>query len=458
MHQERESRLDEFIRRPRRAVWVLAGPMMVGFTVHALYAIVDAAFIGQLGPMALAAATFVGTLFFVAIALGVGFATGVTANVAQAVGRRDKQTADHLASNSLGLGLIIGITLALTGLVFGQRIMPLLGAEGESAELAWQYFQVMSLGMPFMFVSMAIRAVLTGEGNAKTPMIVMSIATLINAGLDPVFIFVLDLGIRGASLATLVAQSFSLVTFCYIAFVRKRAFVSFRLSLLGLKRNLIWSIVRIGLPTAAGQFVMAVGMGLINRVLAVFGQTAVAGYGAGSKIDLIVALPIIGLASATVSVIGMFAGAGRADLVRSTTLYTYRWVVSLAVVIGVSAFLASRPVIGLFTDDPYALKIGVTYLSYMVFAYPLMGFGMTSGRILQGLGHGMPSLVITTLRVLLIGIPGAYVSVYLFDAPIESVWQWMIASGVVANILAFIWVRSAVWKRDPTTNATGAIP
>jgi putative MATE family efflux protein len=276
---------------------------------------------------------------------------------------------------------------------------------------------------------------------------------VLNAVLDPVFIFVLGLGIRGAAISTVVAQVFSLSVFSYLAFIKKSMYVRFKLSLLKPRWDLVSPIIRIGLPAAASQLIMAFGSGLLNRVLATFGQEAVAGYGAGSRVDMIVALPMVGLASATVSVVGMFAGARRADLVRSTALYTYRWVITFALVMGVCAFLASKSVIGIFTQNPYSLEVGRTYLTYMVFAYPLMAFGMTSGRILQGLGYGIPPLIITATRVLLVGVPGAYISVYLFGAPIQSVWISIIAGGVVANVLAFIWVRKYIWRRDPTIQA-----
>ena len=441
------NKVDEFIKSPKKAVWTLAVPMMAGFTAHALYIIVDTAFIGQLGPMALAAVTFVGALFFTAIALGIGFATGVTATVANAVGARDIDRAGLLASNALGLGLMIGLGFAVFGLTFGQKIIPMLGAEGESASLAWDYFQILCVAMPFTFVSMAIRAVLTGEGDAKTPMTVVIISTVLNGVLDPIFIFTLDFGIRGAAIATFIAQLFSLTTFVYIAFIKKRSLVRFHLPSMMPRWSLIGPIVKIGLPSATGQLVMAIGSGLINRLLAVFGQTAVAGYGAGSKVDMIVALPVLGLASATVGVVGMFSGADRFDLVRRTTLYTYKWVLTFSLVLGLLAFLSSDLIIGMFTKDPNSIHIGKTYLRYMLFAYPLMAFGMTSGRILQGLGFGMPSLIITLVRVLLIGVTAAYVAVLFFHAPVESVWISMIGGGLVANVLSIYWIRKNIWKR-----------
>jgi putative MATE family efflux protein len=450
---DRRTRVTEFLEHPRRAVWTVGAPMMAGFMVHALYSIVDAAFIGRLGPQALAGATYVGALFFIAIALVTGLATGITANVAQALGARDQERADRLASNGLGLGLGIGIALAVFGLVGGPWLVPLLGAEGPAAEAAWEYFQLLSVGMPLFFFSTAIRSVLNAEGDARTPTVVLAISTVINLGLDPVFIFTLDLGIRGAALATLVAQTFSLSIFSYLVFVRRRTASRFRLSYVPPRRDLLWPVIALGLPATAGQLVMALGSGLFNRVLSEFGQLAVAGYGAGSKVDLIVAMPVIGLAGATVTVIGMFAGAGRADLIRSTAFYTCRWAVTIALALGVGAYFASDRVVGFFTDDPIALGIGEKYISYMIFAYPLMAFGMASGRILQGVGYGVPSLIITLVRVLGVSVPGAYLAVYLFDAPIQSIWIAAIAGGLVADVLAAAWLRQYLWRRDPTAVA-----
>ncbi len=448
-----QTRLEEFTQRPRRAVWVVAAPMMAGFSVHALYVITDTVFVGRLGPDALAAITFVGALFFFAIALVNGLATGITAAVAQAIGRHDREGAGRLASGGLGIGLCIGLAMGLTGFFGVDTFLPLLGAEGHTEELAAQYFLPLSIGLPIFFISGSMRAVLTGEGDAKTPMMVLGIATLLNIALDPLFIFVFGWGIRGATLATLTSQVFSLAAFAWLVLVRKGTHAHFSLKHLLPRRELVMTIARTGLPAALAMLVMAIGSGLVNRVLAHFGQVAVAGYGAGSRVDMIIALPVMGLGAATVTVIGMFAGAGRVDLVRSTALYACRWAVTLATLIGIVAFAASELVMGMFTDDPRALEIGSGYLAFMVFAYPLMAFGMTSGRILLGLGLGIPSLIITLLRVLVITVPIAYIAVYMFDSSISWIWASFIIGGVISNVVALWWVREHLWRRDPTARA-----
>jgi len=432
----------------------MAAPMMAGMAVHTLYMIADTAFIGTLGTEALAAATFVGPVFFLMVAMTMGLSTAVTALVAQAVGRRDADAADKVAGTAMSFGIAIGCGMAVLGLWSGPTLLAHLGASGQNAIYAWQYFQIISLTVPLFFISSIFRSVLTGEGDARTPMLVLFGSTVLNIALDAVFILVLDLGLRGAALATTSSVLASLLTFGFLILRRRTAYVRFRVAHLAPSRPVLGRIVALAAPTAAGMAVMSVGGLLLNRLLAGFGELAVAAYGAASKIDMIVALPILGLAGASVSVVGMFAGAGRVDLVRSTALYTYRWAVVLASLIGIAAFLGSTPILSLFTDDARAIAIGHTYLGFMIVAYPMMAFGMTSGRLLQGIGHGVPSLVITGFRVLIVGVPLAYTVVLLLDAPIEAVWASLLTGGLCSTVLSIWWVRRLVWVADPTARAT----
>ena len=446
-------RLNQFLAAPRRAVWTMAAPMMAGMAVHTLYIIADTAFIGTLGTEALAAATFVGPVFFLMIALTMGLSTAVTALVAQAVGRRDAVGADQVAGTAMSFGVVVGCGMTVLGLSTGPTLLLHLGASGQNAALAWQYFQIICLVVPLFFVSSIFRSVLTGEGNARTPMLVLAGTTLLNIVLDALFILVLDLGLRGAALATGTSVLVSLTTFAYLILKRHTTYVRFRLPHLMPSRPVLKRLLGLAAPTAAGMVVMSIGGLLLNRLLAGFGEVAVAAYGAASKVDMIVALPIMGLAGAAVSIVGMFSGAGRVDLVRSTALYTYRWAVLLASLIGISAYLGSSAILGIFTTDAEAIAIGHTYLGFMVLAYPMMAFGMTSGRLLQGTGHGLPSLVITSFRVLIVGIPLAYATVLLLDAPIEAVWASVLTGGMCSTVLSVWWVRRLIWLGDPTVRA-----
>ncbi len=446
-------RLDRFLQRPYAAVWTLAAPMMAGMLLHAAYSVVDTVFIGRLGSAALAGVTFVGPIFFAVFAISSGLGTGITAAVAQAAGRRDKEGGDRVASAGFGLAALSALAFLLLGHLGGPALLRSLGAQGESLELAWDYLGTLAWGFPLLFLSASLRAVLTGEGDARTPMVVLGIGTLTNLALDPLFMFGLGMGIRGAAVATLVAQGIDLAFYVVLLATGRRFRARLHWQWLRPGATLARRILGVGLPTAASQLVMALGSALGNRVVAHFGQRSVAGYGAATRVDMIVAMPIIGLAAATVALVGMFAGAGRADLVRKVALHVYRWVTGLALVLGAAAYFGSSFVLRMFSDDPQALAVGAGYLAFMVFGYPLMGIGMTSGRILQGLGHGLPALVITGLRVLGLGIPLAYVAVYVFDAPLQAIWASFLCGGLASVALALYWVRRALWLQDPTLRA-----
>lgn len=456
MLPQRADRLEEFLANPRKGLWTMAVPMIAGMTVHTTYLVADTAFIGTLGTDALAAATFVAPLFFLTMALTMGLGTAVTALVAQAVGRGDASSADASAGTAITLGLGLGFVFSGVGLLAGRRMLQLLGAEGIVVDLGWEYFQVLAAFMPLFFVSSVLRSILTGEGDAKTPMIVLAVATFANIGLDALFILVFDFGLRGAAFATVASVMISFTSFAVLLLRRERAFVQLRLSALMPSRAVLTPLLSLAIPIAASMIVMSMGTMLYNLLLADFGSVAVAAYGAASKIDMIVILPIFGLSGAAVTVVGMFAGAGRIDLVRSTALYTYRWAVTLAAVMGFGAFVSSDSILRIFTDDPTAIAVGTTYLGFMIFAYPMMAIGMTTGRLLQGLGHGFPALFITTLRVLLVGVPVAYLAVQVFDQSIEGVWIGILSGGCAATITSILMVRRLMWQADPTLKAVGA--
>jgi putative MATE family efflux protein len=279
-------------------------------------------------------------------------------------------------------------------------------------------------------------------------MIILGIATLVNLVLDPLFIFYFDMGIAGAAYATDAAQLIAIISLVYAAFFKHRMSAKITFSNMFPDLKVLGRIFKIGLPAAAGLLVMSIGMMLINKVLSEFGQATVAGYVAGSKIDMFVSLPLMGIASAAMTLTGMFLGAKRYDLVKKITVYSYSLAVVSAVILGTTVYLFSNRVVGLFVEDPISLFVGKQYLGYELFAYPLMAFGMTSGRILQGIGYGMPSLIITVVRVLIVGVTGAYFSVYVLNTDVTGVWLSFIAGGITAMFLSAWWIKRYIFSGD----------
>jgi Na+-driven multidrug efflux pump len=176
----------------------------------------------------------------------------------------------------------------------------------------------------------------------------------------------------------------------------------------------------------------------------------------GVRVDMIVSMPVLGLAAGAATVVGMFAGAARPDLVRVCTSYLLRWAVGFATVLGLSVFVTRDLVLSVFTSDAPTIAVGRHYLSFMVFVYPMMGAGMMGSRLLLGLGYPNLSLLLTTVRLVVIAVPVAYISVYVLGGPLDHVWWAILSGAAAANILAVALVYHFIWQRDPTVRAVRA--
>lgn len=449
----RETRLDQFLRRPHRAVWTVSAPMMGGMVLMVAGSVVEAHFVGQYGPTALAGLTLVLPLFFTLIAIVNGVGTAITALVAQAIGRRDLEEAERIGGTAIALGILLGAAFALAGVALGHSLVRHLGATPEVFEPAWRYFFIMALTAPVMFSGSFLRFVLQGEGDSKTPMFVMAGVLAVNMGLDWLFILELQQGLRGAALANLASQSLALAIMAYLLLWRGRNAVRLRFRDLIPEWRAVKSVLAIGVPNSLTQLSIAAGAMLLNRAVASFGNAALAAAGVGQRIDQVTIMPVMGLAAGSVAVIGMFAGAARADLVRDAVLYAGKWAVAIAAVLGVAAFAASSSIMRAFTSDEATIAAGRHYLLYMVFAYPVTAWLMVSARVLLGLSYPNLSLLVVLVRLFAIAVPVAYLAVFVFHTPIDGVWAGIVAGNVGAAALATLLVRRIVWQQDPTARA-----
>ena len=450
--QKETSRLNKFLENPSKALWTLAIPIMAGMGIHTLYNIVDMIFIGRLGGEEIAGIAFNMPLFFLVLGLTMGLGTGVTASIARFIGKDNKAEADNSAEHAVAMAFFISLVLTSLVFLFGEEILSFFGAEGLILSIAWDYLRVISIGLPFMVFSGFFRSILAGEGDMKLPMIVAGLGTILNIILDPIFIFNLDhyggigfgMGVQGAAVATVISQSIVFFIFMYMLFIKEHSYITFRLKDFYPSRIILWDIIKVGLPASLSMVVMAVGQGVFNKILIHFSADTVAAYQVAGRIDMLVFLPIFSIAAALTTLVGMFFGAKEYDVLR----YTVRYGISSAFVItifsSVLLYLFAPNVIGLFTNEEAIISVAVNFLRLFAFVYPLIAVGITTGRVLQGMGKGLPVLVITIIRVLGVSAPLALLFIFQMNKPVEWVWYSMMISTGVAFIIACYWLLTAM--------------
>jgi len=438
------SRLDEFLARPRRAMWSMALPMMIGMALQTLYMIVDMIFIGMLGAEALTAVAFDMPLVFLGLGVTFGLGSGVTAVVARYVGARDAPGADRAAENGLLLGLGLTAFFTLLGGVWGRELLGVMGVPASLLPLAWEYFGPIVYGYVFLVLSTFLRSILAGEGDMRTPMMIQGASTLLNIALDPLFMFTFGWGVWGAAAATVVSQAAAAVAFVWLLYAKGRNYVTFDPRHFRASATVMGELARIGAPASFSFLLMAIGGGVFNRLLIEYSPDVVAAYQVGGRLDHVVLLPMISISTALVTLVGMFRGAQRLDLVRGIVRYAMAWSIGIGVVTAFLFVPLAPWMMRGFAEEAGIIAAGTAYLRIIAWGYPFIGISMLAGRILQGLGLGSPVLLLTVMRLLLIAGPLAFVLVYWIRSPVEWVWAAMLVGIVVTAGVSIAWLRAGM--------------
>ena len=432
--------LQLFIDNPSKSMWNLAIPIMAGMGIQTLYTIIDMIFIGRLGGNAIAAVAFNMPIFFFVMGLSFGLGNGVTASIARFIGADDKVNADNSAEHAVAIAFLISAVLTSVGLIYGKDILILMGCTQEVLPLAWDYLRVSCYGISFGVFSGFFRSILAGEGEMKLPMIVAGLGTVLNTILDPIFIFYLDYGVTGAAWATTISQIIVFCIFIYMLFIKHHTYIRFKLKDFSPSSFIIYDIIKVGIPVSMSMVVMAIGQLVFNRLLVNYSTNAVAAYQIGGRIDMLVFLPIFGIASALTTMVGMFYGANEINKIKFISRYGVRSSLIITSICSALLYIFAPPVISIFTSDSTIQKISIDYLRIISILFPFISIGLTIGRILQGLGQGMPSLIITTIRVIGVAGPLAYYFTFIQNKPVEWIWYSMFISGIFATIISIVWV------------------
>ena len=437
---QKESRLQSFLNDPARALWSMALPIIAGMMVQTLFNVVDIMFIGWLGADEVTAVAFVSPLFFIIIGLTVGLGAGVTASIAQYIGKKDKRNADNCAEHAILLGIVITVLLTVLGVYFGRDLLILLGAYDHILDTASSYLKILTFGIGGVVFSLFFRAILAGEGETKIPMIIGLVGTIANVILDPIFIFLLGYGVDGAAIATVLSQVIMLVMYFTVIFVMKKTFISFNFSHFRYTPNILNVIFKVGIPSSLSMLIISFGQAVLNKILINYSSESVAAYQIVSRIDMLLFMPCLGIAIALTTIVSMFFGAKEFSKLVWIVKYGVSRAVIITLVSVVILYFSAEIILPIFTSNQEVLSIGITYLKIIVLVYPAVAVSVICARICQAFGQGMPLLVVTTIRVLVITAP---LSLYFYQTGKPVVWVWysQVLAIVIATAISFLFLQ-----------------
>lgn len=422
-------------KKIRVLVWEYSIPAIIGTLVNSLYNIVDRIFIGQgVGAYAISGLAITFPVTILASSLGMLVGVGAASRISISLGERKKHTAEQILGNSLILILLFNAVIMTLFYVYLDPILLAFGATANTLPYAREYLQIVLIGNVFISLCYSFNNMMRASGYPKKAMITMLIGALLNIILDPVFIFVFDLGIAGVAWATVISMFVGML-FVMHHFIQDSSLIRLRKENIRLNKNIVLAIVSIGLSPFFMQ-VAASGVAVLlnTSLLKHGGDLAVGAYGILNSMLLIIIMTVVGLNQGTQPIIGYNYGAGNFLRVKDTFFYT----VKVATIITSAGFIIGmffpRQFASAFTGDQELLEIAENGIRLSLIAFPLVGFQVVAGNFFQSIGQAKKAIIQSLSRQIIFLVPGLLIFPALLG--LNGVWIAMPVSDFLASLLS----------------------
>ena len=427
----------------------LAIPASVGTLFQTLYNIVDTFYSGLISPEALSALSKSFPIYFIIVATSIGVTVGGTSLIGNSIGEKNEKNASYYFTHIIIYGLLISVFITFIGLYFSEKVFDLMGSTQEITNLGLQYTNIMFYGSFLFFLVVSLNSLLHAEGDTKTYRNVLILSFLLNIILNPIlifgFLFIPAMGMMGIGLSTIIAQ---LIAFLIILFkvlqnprVKKITIEYFNVKFIFLKNIFFQSM-----PISVAICGYAVAATFIFTYVGQTSELAVAGYGAATRIEQVVLLPILGINTAIISIIAQNFGANNFDRVKETYFVSIKYGLILMVFSGILVYLTADIVPRFFSSNEVVLEYGRRYLKIAAFILPAYPIFFLSNGFFMGLKKSNYAMVNNMMRNVLVPICVFYLAKYLSADFDTFFWLWFVFQWTL-SILLFTYVSYYIKKK-----------
>ncbi len=425
-------------------IFKFAIPMVLGNIFQQLYNVVDSIVVGNyIGKEALAAVGASFPIIFTLISLIIGIATGATIIISQYFGAK-KMDQVRKAIDTLFIFLFFAsIFVGSLGIIFAEDIFRLIKLPEDAMSNAVIYLRIYLSGLIFFFGFNGTSAILRGLGDSKTPLYFMIISTLVNIGLDLLFVIVFGWGIEGVALATLIAQGGAFFT-AVIYLNRTHEVIRFTLRKLDFDRIIFKQNLRIGFPIGFQMAFVALSMMVMYWLVNPFGTDTAAAYSVVFRIDAFASMPAMNFAAALAAFVGQNLGANKPERVKRGMIATLYMTSVIALSVAAIAFIFARPLMQLFSNDQNVVEIGVEYLQIVSFFYITFTAMFTIGGVMRGAGDTFVPMIITFIALWVVRVPLCYYLSQKMGA--VGIWWGIPIAWIIGMTLSYLYYLTGKWK------------
>jgi putative MATE family efflux protein len=438
--------VDLMLQNPKKALIGMSIPLIISLLITSFYNLIDAAWVSGLGADALAGVGFFTPIFMILIGFGNGLGSGAAFAISKYLGEDNKQKADNASIHSIIIDIIVSIAITIMLLIFLNPILNAMGA-GQTISYATDYGVIILLGSIFIILSNAFYGIFRGEGDTKRPMYAMIASAILNMVLDPIFIYTLNLGVRGAAIATIISAIFVILILVYWFYVKKDTYLKPNMANFNFKKNISVDIVKVGIPASIQLLNNAFFAAVFSALLTFVGSTdSVAVYSTGWRIVTIGTTPLLAIGTALISVIAANYGARNYRNIQVAHRYAMKISIVIAVIVAIMTNVFAGDIASVFASSGSSVRIApelTSFLAWIVIYYPTMAVGVASTYVFQGIGKGITAMFQTIMRETGFTIFFAVLLGVVLGYGVWGAWMGIVLGEVVSNNITMIW---ADWK------------
>ena len=432
-----------------RAIFLLAVPMVLEMVMESVFAVTDVFFVSRLGPEAVATVGLTESLLTIVYTMAIGLSVGATAMIARRVGEGDAEAAARTAMQIVWLGLLVSLILGVAGIIFAPRLLAVMGASPGVLQVGSGYARVMLGGEVSVVMLFLVNAIFRGAGDGAIAMRVLWLANSINILLGPCLIFGLgpfpELGVTGAAVATTIGRGTGAL-WALSRLVRGGGRVALRREHVVFDPQIMLRLVRLSAGATLQNFISTASWIGLVRIIAVFGDAALAGYTIGIRLIIFALLPAWGMANAAATMVGQSLGANNPQRAEQAVWRAAFYNACLLGTVGLVFIIAARPLVSVFTPDAAVAEHAVNCLRIISYGFILFAYGMVLTQAFNGAGDTVTPTVINLFVFWLFEIPLAYILAQpLGFGPRGGFWAVMLAFSALAIVSGLIF-RQGRWK------------
>lgn len=400
-----------------KAVFSNIIPAVISMLMVLVYNLADTYFISQTeNPYMVAAVSYATPAFLLFMAIGMLFGIGGTSLISRMLGEGKREKAKHTSSFCFWTGVSVGVIGMLVIWIFIRPICQIVGSTEDTVGYVREYLQIVAVGVPFLIIGNSFSNIIRAEGNANKAMMGMILGNVTNIILDPVMILGFGWNVAGAAIATVIGNIVA-AAFYMFHLVSKKSILSIKLKHYQAGDGIAKGVLAIGIPASLNSMLMSTSNIIINNLMAVHGDMAVAGLGVAMKVNMIAVMLLIGVGTGIQPLLGYCFGAGNRKRFKGVLRFSIFMSILLSALMTTICYFGAGPMVNAFLKEANAYQYGMEFARTLILSGPVLGILFVMINTIQAMGAALPSLILSISRQGLLYIPIVFSFSYLYDSP-----------------------------------------